>query len=475
MSFLDALKSKNTITNTKGGEYFGTSWNANLDVFAGISRYQDTDEIIRKYKLALKEDETLALANLLYILDIRGGKGERLLFKTIFGYLCQNEKDLALKVLPFISELGRWDYVLEGVDTKIDAEVIALVKKQLEEDKASNTPTLLAKWLPSHRTHGKANEMAKALMKKLNMTEEEYRKTLSSIRKKLALVETKLTEKDYDEIEFEKIPTKAMLKYRQAFSNHCKDAYELYLEQVKKGEKKINTTGLYCYEIIRNIYFGNIGNEDLLDNMWNNQKDILNGYDKNILVMADTSGSMMGYACIPYANSIGLATYIAERNHGIFKNHFITFSDKPRLQEIKGKTIVEKVNNFECIVANTDIDKAFELLLKTANQNNIGKDEMPSHIIIISDMEFDQGVYSRQGTNFAGWKKAFEEAGYDMPKVIFWNVACNTMGLPTTKFDKNAVMISGFSPAILDNLLDLEQFTPMDAMISTLQKYINLL
>ena len=475
MSLLNALKNNNTVPNTKDGQYYNTSWNANLDIFAEISRYQDTDEIIRKYKLALNENEALALANLLYILDIRNGKGERLLFKTIFYYLCQNEKDLALKVLPFISELGRWDYILEGIDTKIDSEVVSLIKNQLEKDKESDTPSLLVKWLPTHRTHNVSNEMAKKLIKKLDITEEIYRKTLTAIRKKLNLVETKLTNKKYDEVDFEKVPTKAMLKYRQAFSEHCKDAYDLYLEQVKNGAKKINTTGLYCYEIIRNIIFGNIKDEKLLDNMWNNQKDILNGYNKNILVMADTSGSMTAYGCIPYANSLGLATYIAERNNGIFKNHFINFSENPKLQEIKGNTIVEKINNFECIIANTDIDKAFELVLNTAKENNIGKEEMPSHIIIISDMEFDSGIYSRTGTNFNGWKTAYKDSGYEMPKIIFWNVACNTMGFPTTKFENDVIMISGFSPAVLNNLLNMEKFTPTDAMLSTLEKYLTLL
>ena len=475
MSFLDALKKNNTISNTKDGEYYSSTYDANLDVFAGLSRYQDSDEIIRKYKIAFEEDKTLALANLLYILDIRDGKGERLLFKTIFGYLCKNEKESALKILPLISKLGRWDYILEGLDTQIDKEVVDLIKKQLEEDKVSDTPSLLAKWLPSHRTHNTPNEMSKIIIKKLNITEEEYRKTLSSIRKKLSLIETKLTDKNYAEIDFEKVPTKAMLKYRKAFNVHCQDAYSMYLEQVANGEKKINTTGLYCYEIIRDIIFGNVIDEKLLDNMWNNQKDILNGYSKNILVMADTSGSMTDYGCMPYANSIGLATYIAERNNGIFKNHFITFSDTPRIQEIKGNTIVEKVNNFESIVANTDIDKAFKLVLNTAEKNKIGKEEMPSHIIIISDMEFDAGVYSKSGTNLDGWKKAYSKAGYTLPKIIFWNVACNTMGVPATKYDNDVIMVSGFSTAILENLLDLEKFTPVNAMLSTLEKYTKLL
>ena len=157
MSYLEELEKNTTTTNTKGSQYYKTTYDANLNIFAGISRYNDTDEIIRKYKKALAEDQTLALANLLYILDIRNGKGERLIFKTIFKYLCQNEKELSLKILPKISEYGRWDYILEGLDTSIDEEVINLIKKQIELDKTSDNPTLLAKWLPSHRTHNVKN------------------------------------------------------------------------------------------------------------------------------------------------------------------------------------------------------------------------------------------------------------------------------------------------------------------------------
>lgn len=475
MSFLDKLKRNLTVENTKGSRYYASTYDANLDIFTGISRYNDTDEIINKFKKALAEDKTLALANLLYILDIRGGKGERLLFKTIFRYLCQNEKDLALIVLPKISEFGRWDYILEGLDTSIDTEVILLIKTQIENDKNSETPSLLAKWLPSHRTHGVKNEIAKLLIKKLNITEEEYRKTLTALRKKLNLIENNLTKRDYSSIDFEKVPTKAMLKYRESFNRNCNEKYVQYLADVQNGTKKINTSGLFCYEIVRNILLRLPVDASLFDVMWNNQKDFLNGYNKNIMVVADTSGSMQQYDCLPLSNAVGLAIYIAERNKGAFKNHFITFSENPKLQEVVGKDILDKVNNIECEVANTDIDKVFELLLNTAEKNNSKQDEMPSHLIIISDMEFDQGVYSKQGTNFEGWKKAFEEKGYKLPTIIFWNVAGNTMGVPTTKFENDVAMVSGFATTILEHLLKLEEYNPSIVMLETLEKYVNIL
>lgn len=209
--------------------------------------------------------------------------------------------------------------------------------------------------------------------------------------------------------------------------------------------------------------------------MWNNQKDVLKGCNTNVLVMADTSGSMTYYDGIPFATSVGLALYTAQRNKGIFKNHFLTFSSKPYLCEVKGNTIIEKVRNIPCYIENTDIDKAFELILKIAKENNLKQEELPSHLLIISDMEFDCGVYSKNGTNLNGWKEAFNEEGYKLPIIIFWNVAGKINGLPATKFENDIAMISGFSTNLLDNLLALENYTPNNIMLEKLSPYLELL
>jgi len=475
MNLLEGMKKNNTITNTKGSKYYATTYDSNLDVFTFVSRYNSDEEIIRLFNNALNENEEIALANLLYILDIRSGKGERRIFKTIFKYLCINHTSSALRVLPFISELGRYDYILEGIDTPIEKEVISLIKKQLEIDMNSDSPSLLAKWLPSHRTHNVNSKIAKKIMMGLNMTEKEYRQILSMLRNKLNIVEKNLTEKRYENIDFSKVPTKAMLKYTNAYNKRMSKEYSEYKDSVKKGETKINTEGLFAYEIIKKLLWGTRTDEELLDLMWDNQKDVLKGCNTNVLVMADTSGSMTSYGGIPYATSIGLALYTAERNTGIFKNYFITFSSDPYLCEIKGNTIKEKVSNIPSIVANTDIDKAFDLILKTAKEQNLKEEELPSHLLIISDMEFDVGVYSGSGTNFGGWKNAFENEGYKLPIVIFWNVAGSTRGLPATKFDNDVAMISGFSTNILENLLTLDEYTPTNVMLEKLSIYLEML
>lgn len=475
MNLLNGMKKNNTITNTKGSEYYASTYDSNLDVFTMLSRYNSDEELIRLFNNAINEDENLALANLLYVLDIRGGKGERRIFKTVFKDLCINNPSCALRVLPFIGKLGRYDYVLVGLDTPLNDEVINLIKLQLEEDLKAEHPSLLAKWLPSHRTHNINSPTAKKIMSALSMTEKEYRKILSELRTKINIVEKNLTEKKYENIDFSKVPTKAMIKYTNAYMNRMAEKYSEYKNQVKTGTSKINTEGLFAYEIVKNILWGNQVDEELYDLMWNNQKDVLNGCNTNVLVMADTSGSMTCYGGIPYATSVGLALYIAERNTGILKNHFITFSDKPYLCEIKGKTIKEKVSNVPSIVANTDIDKAFELILNTAKENRLKQEELPSHLLIISDMEFDQGVYTKTGTNFDSWKKSFESEGYKLPAIIFWNVSGITHGVPVTKFDNDVAMISGFSTNILENILTLEKYSPNNIMLEKLSIYLEML
>lgn len=479
MSLLEKLAENSTVINTKGGKYYDTTYNANLDMFSMMSRKLESEQTRRLFANAYAEDKEMALANLLYLLDIRDGKGERKLFKVCYKWLCVNYKEDALKILPHIGSLGRYDYVLVGLKTAIHDETIKLIENQLLEDSKTEYPSLLAKWLPTRKRKNDELNYAKILCEDLKLTREQYRKTLVALRKKINLIETKLASKDYN-IEFDKVPTKAMLKYKKAFQRNCPEIYSEYIDRASKGEAKINTKGLFAYEIVKNIYNKYVYNitkdeRNLYNAMWEQQKDILKDCDKNILVMADTSGSMTWDTGLPIYSSIGLAIYIAERNTGAFKDYFMTFSSSPKLQKITGIDIVDKINNINCINDNTNIDKAFQLLLDTAIQHKIPQEEMPSHIVIISDMEFDRGVYSKNSTNLNGWKKAFDDYEYTLPKIIFWNVSETTNGIPATKFSNDVALISGFSTSIFENLLDIENLTPINVMVEKLQKYINIL
>lgn len=365
MNLLEGMLQKSTITNTKGGEYYASTYDANLDLFSGINRYTDTEKAVLQFRLAFSEDKILATANLLYFLDIRKGKGERKIFKTLFSELCNIDTQMATIVLYQIGNLGRWDYVLEALESPIQENVLTLIKSQLAQDENTEHPSLLAKWLPSLRTHNKTNSKAIILANKLNISEKEYRKLLSKIRNKLNLVEHNLTNKDYDNIDFSKVPAKAMLKYRKAFENHCGERYQEYLKSANKGEVKINTNGLFCYEIIEKIRNKSISRE-LANAMWEQQKDILKGNTDNMLVIADTSSSMTWEKHV-YETSIGLALYIAERNHGFFKNYFMRFDTNPALEKVSGLDITDKVRAIRDYYGCTNIDKVFKLILDTAD------------------------------------------------------------------------------------------------------------
>lgn len=251
MNLLDGIKKNNTSVSINGSKYYETSYNSNLDVFTMVTRFNYEPNVIKLFNNALVENEELALANLLYILDIREGKGERRLFKIIYKFICNEYPNQALRILPFISELGRYDYLLVGINTKIENETIEVIKNQLNNDKTSDTPSLLAKWLPSIRTHKKNNSLAKKLVKLLNISEKEYRKLLAQLRSKLNIIEKNLTNKEYDKIEFYKIPAKALLKYNQAYIKNINERYSKYKDDVKNKKSNINTSGLFSYEIVK--------------------------------------------------------------------------------------------------------------------------------------------------------------------------------------------------------------------------------
>ena len=340
----------NAITNE-------STLNFNLDMFAYSSRnfIQDYEKNKNRFKNALIENDDIALANLLYTLDIRNGKGERALFKSYFSALIEMNKDYAIQTLPYISELGRWDYVFEGIGTEIEEAVYDFVRAYLMmdiENYNDNKPiSLLAKWLPSIKTHNKKNYFAIKLAKKLNLTEKEYRKILSKLRDRLNIVEKHITNKEYEKIDYILVPSKAMVKYRSLFFAKDEVRFKEFIEELK-ASKKPKYDNLFMNDFVK-MYLDNLGKigvnyfygrtikeayknsisdliknlslkeledrqillqkfkdeKNLINTMWKKQSKI--EFDKNVLVVADTSGSMQG---TPFETAVSLAIYISQ-NH----------------------------------------------------------------------------------------------------------------------------------------------------------------
>ena len=456
---LQYLKNEANLTHTENGAVtYQSTQSECLDLFAtiGALRRESDEEITNRFLRAYAENADLAMKTLFFARDVRGGIGERRVFRTILKWLAHNEPQSVEKNIPYIAEYGRYDDLLALMGTKCERVVLAYIKKQLETDckalEAGESVSLLAKWLPSvNASNEDAIRQAKHIARALGMNDAQYRKTLSALRAKISIIENNLREKDYT-FDYSKQPSKAMLKYRKAFLRNDGDRYDAFMSRVAEGTEQLHTGALMPYEIIHPFFVnGGVSDEErkAIDATWNAQEDFTDG--ENALVVIDGSGSMYGGADpIPATVALSLGIYYAERNTGAFQNHFITFSENPKLVEIKGKDIYEKVRYCHQFneVANTNIQRVFELILK----NRVPQKDMPAKIFIISDMEFDYCTEDCSLTNFEYAQRLFEEHGYQLPEVMFWNVASRNQQQPVKINDQGVALVSGCNPRIFSML-----------------------
>ena len=477
---LNFLKKEANKTYTENGAVTYASTNSNiLDLFAtvGALRAADKEDIIKRFQRAYAENADLAMKTLFFARDIRGGLGERNTFKIILKYLATYETESARKNLEKIAEYGRYDDLLVLIGTELEKDMIMYFKKILDSDIAAMNRgegvSLLAKWLPSvNASNAETVRNAKIIAKGLGYKEAQYRKILTSLRGYIKIIENNLRNMDYS-FDYSEQPSKALYKYRKAFIRNDNDKYMKYINAVEEGDASMNTKALTPCDVIAPIV--GFGRKDFsederkaMNTTWNLLEDYAGS--ENSLVVVDGSGSMYGYASpSPAAVAQSLAIYFAERNNGAFHNHFITFSTSPKLVEIKGRDIVEKVRY--CMgyneVANTDLEKVFELLLNTAVKNKLKQKDMPGKLYIISDMEFDYCTKNASLTNFENAKKMFKMKGYKLPKVIFWNVASRNNQLPVTKNEQGVALVSGNSPQIF-GMLSKDNLDPYGYMMDVL-------
>lgn len=427
-----------------------------LDMFAtiGATRFSEEKEIINLFIRAYAENSDVAMKLLFYARDIRGGLGERRAFRVILKWLASNFSESLRKNLTYIAEYGRFDDLLVLFDTPLENDMLDLIRKQIYRDlyeaENSGEVSLLGKWLPSVNTsNAEAVKVAKRIAKYLGMSDRDYRKALVKLRERIRIIENNLRERDYT-FDYEKQPSKALFKYRDAFIRNDNDRYVKFINKVALGEAKLNTSVLTPYEIITPLLFKEVSEAERrsIDATWNSLEDYTS--DENSIAVIDGSGSMYSYNSIPASVALSLGIYFAERNKGAFKNHFITFSENPQLVEIKGRDIAEKVKYCESFneVANTNIQKVFELILNTAIANSVPQAELPKRLYIISDMEFDYCTKDASCTNFEYAKQLFEDAGYKLPEVVFWNVASRNRQQPVTKNEQGVALISGCTPRL---------------------------
>ena len=479
---LNGLKNDTNYTFTENGGLTHTTTRSDLlDMFAmgAAMRNRDDADVILMFRKAYKENPEYAMKCLFYIRDVRGGQGERRFFRVIMKDLAKNSTEAARRNLQYVAEFGRWDdlYAFEG--TKLEKDAFSIMRHQLALDVSCKTPSLLAKWLKSENASSyETARLANITRTYFGMTHKQYRKTLSFLREKINIVERLMSENRWDEIEFDKIPSRAGLIYKNAFAR--RDIIKAKYEKFAKDENTtVNAGTLYPYEVVEKAITAGCGycyTEDksvdraMVNKYWANLTDYFNGASLNALAMIDTSGSMRG---TPIDVAISLGMYCAERANGPFANHYISFSSRPQLIECEGIDFVDKVRRiYETnLCENTNIEAAFDMVLNTAVKNKVPRNAMPDTIIVVSDMEFDSAQVS--GCSYWNMRDKYRpntlnkntadtvmetiankwiSYGYKLPHLIYWNVDARQDNIPMIGNGRISY-VSGFSPSIFQTIM----------------------
>ena len=501
--FMNAIKNEldNKVQYTENGAIgFSTTGKKLLDLNFSISslRSASDQQIINKFMDAYWENPVLAVKWLFYTRDCREGLGERRLFRVVLNHLAQDRPEVAQAVLKFVSEYGRYDDMWCLLDTNLKQNIISGVTEQIGEDQINmenNKPvSLLGKWLPSENASSKETKRYAAIIRNgLGMTSRGYRKMLSKMRKYIDVVECKMSSKQWNEINYEAVPSRANLIYNSAFLRNDEERRRAYLSALEKGEAKINAGTLFPHDIVHKYthssWSSRVGNYDAaLEGMWKALPDTVKG-NGNTLVVADGSGSMTcnvggktSVTALDVANA--LAIYFAERASGEFKDKYITFSENPKFVDFSNATTLRdkiQIALRHNEVANTNIEAVFDLILNTAVKNQMSQEDIPTNILIISDMEFDScatcgasrsgGWYSYRNaptaTLFDTIAQKYAAHGYKLPRLVFWNVNSRTGTIPVKENDLGVALVSGFSVNVV-NMVMSNKLDPYECLLDTL-------
>lgn len=485
-------KMDNQTLTENGALTYRSSGSALVDFQARATelRYADKEVLTDAARRAFMENPVLAVKLFFQTGDIRGGKGERAIFNGCMDYLIENHPAVALEVLPLIPEYTRWDYLvrLSVSENEMVAEFATkLVCDQFRADLEavrsakegeSAHISLLGKWMPSLQTK-KAQDKAvvRHFLRTLKLKERDYRHALSQLRSCLNVIEKPMSSKDYDAIDMEKMTSMQQLRYHGFLQRVMSERRHAYIQAVLRGEAKMNASVLNPIDICHEYFHASLKtyfdirrnlqikeNEDL-EALWSLLPDRTSG-NGNTLVVRDGSGSMTGLlghgsTATMLEAATAMTLYCAERLTGPLKDKFITFSSRPRLIDLsKQSSLRDRLayiyQNDEC--SNTDIEATFDLLLNTAIEEGLSQEELPSYLLILSDMEFDMArgasygyflgdaeIPSSRKTLFETIRKKWTNAGYQVPTLVFWNLNGSRTTFPEIDSENGVIYLSGFS------------------------------
>ena len=458
-AFVEAVKTvPKTVRTDNGMKTLESSMSNLVDLFFAIGASRGKD-LSTQFARALAQDETLALRMLAWARDVRGGAGEREVVRKILLNLEKTNPKALARILPHLAEFGRWDDLLIFTSKEVKAKAFTLIGDALRERNG-----LAAKWMP------RQGPLAAEIRTFFGMSPKFYRKSLVNLSK---TVEQNMCAQDWTGIEYGHVPSVAAARYQKAFKKHDEAGYNAYKAKLVTGEAKVNAAAVYPYDVIKSHKFG--GDATVIQAQW----DALPNYigDELVLPMCDVSGSMStpvggnaNLTCMDVCVSLGL--YLADKNTGPFKDMFLTFSAKSKIEILKGD-LLSKLAQLQRADwdMNTNLNAAFEEVLRVAKAGKVSANDMPKYVLIMSDMQFDQCA-RHDDSAMQMIERKYSEAGYTVPNIVFWNLNAKA-GQAPVKFDKKGTaLVSGFSPAILKSILAAEELDPTSVISFYCKEFI---
>ena len=504
--FHSAAANENTNGNIKptsnGDTALASTLNAHLDLFGRVGNINKSDsEIQRLFRLALQENPDLAIRLMLHTRDIREGKGRKAVFQDMldivletYGYSNGNITDVVLSMIP---EMG---YFKDLLNIKSPTLRMVAIRKYMVPAILSGNK-LAAKWAPRATGKSKIAKLAPILMHELGLIED-YKMKLRDIDPRALTqynrllsdnsetIEQYITRKDWENIRFDHIPSRAFMRHSRTLKKFANEYLQTYLDKVTKGEAKINagTGALYPHDIAaasdyRSTNYSYRSRKSNVDpRQLNAQFDQLikdSNIEGKILPMCDISASMYCPTGLRTAGnsidcmdvSIGLSAFLARSNKGAFGDLVLSFTDVPRFIDLSDKKTA--ISMFNAIIGtrpgySTNIDRAIKTILDHAVSNNVDVKDMPTHLVIFSDMQFNPNYSDSRFLNRC--KDDFKSAGYEMPQILFWNLSQSAKSaIPVSKYDENIALVSGFDTTILNGIFD-GSLNPMNVMLEVLMK-----
>ena len=454
-AFVEAVKSVPVVSRTKNGmKTFESSKNDLVDLFFAIGASRGKD-LSTQFARALAQDETLALRLLMWARDVRGVAGEREVVRKILLNLEKTNPEALARILPHLAEFGRWDDLLIFTSKEVKAQAFTLIGDAL---RASNG--LAAKWMP------RQGPLAAEIRTFFGMSPKFYRKSLVNLSK---TVEQNMCANTWDNINYSHVPSLAAARYQKAFKKHDPVGYDAYKAKLVTGDAKVNASAVYPYDVIKSHKFG--GDATVVQAQW----DALPNYigDELVLPMCDVSGSMStpvggnaNLTCMDVCVSLGL--YLADKNTGPFKDMFLTFSTKSKIEILKGNLLskLAQLQRAEWDMS-TNLHAAFDTVLNFAVKGKVDAKDMPKYILIMSDMEFNYCA-RHDDSAMEMIARKYEAAGYTVPNIVFWNLNARAGNVPVKHDKKGVALVSGFSPAIMKSILSAESLDPVNVMLATI-------